>query len=112
MIYIGALRMFWLPFVLTGCAAIAAKLMKLSVASRCLSYGLAGSVAGYAFAPLVGVLVGLVPSIMVEPQYFTRPFNGCIAPFALFLACMTSITGVLLGFVAAGYVRFRGRTRA
>ena len=112
MIYIGALHMFWLPFALIGCAALATRLMKFHVASRCLSHGLLGSIAGYVIAPLVGALVGSVPSVMIEPRYFTRPFMGCIAPAALFLACTTSILGVLLGFAIGGYIGFRRGTHA
>jgi hypothetical protein len=104
--------MFWLFFLLIGCAAIAARLMKLNATSRCLAHGLIGSVAGYMLAPLVGVVVGLVPSVMIEPQYFTGSFIGCIAPFALFLACITSASGVLLGFFVGGYIGFRRRIHA
>ncbi len=104
--------MFWVFFVLVSGAAIATRFMKRRAASRCLAYGLIGSIAGYVLALLTGALVGLVPSVMLEPQYFTRPFNGCIDPAALFLVCMTSISGVLLGFGAGGYIGFRGGTRA
>src|SRR5436190_11423889 len=102
MIYIGALRMLWLFFVLVACAIVATKLFRLNTAARYLSYGLAGSVAGFMAAPVFGALVGFVPSVMIEPQYFLHAFIGCIAPFAVFLACMNSITGVLLGFFAGG----------
>lgn len=112
MIYIAVLRVFWWLFVLIGGAAIATRLMKFRAASRCLAYGLAGSLAGYLLAPLLGALVGLVPTVMIDPQYFTRPFVGCIAPFAAFLTCVTSFSGVLLGFVAGASIAFRRRTRA
>jgi len=99
--------MFWLPFALIGCAALVTRLTKFDVASRCLTHGLLGSFAGYVIAPLVGALVGSVPSVMIEPRYFIRPFMGCIAPSALFLACTTLILGILLGFATGGYIGFR-----
>ena len=81
--------------------------MKLDVASRTLSYGLVGTLAGYALAPLVGALVGSVPRVLIDPRYFVRPFMGCIAPFPLFLAYMTSFCGIFLGVLAGGFIGFR-----
>jgi len=112
MIYIAALRMLWLLFVLIGSAAIVTRLMRLNVASRCLTLGLLGSAAGFLISPLVGALLGSVLSVMLEPQYFFRPFNGCIAPFTLFLAFMTSISGVLLGLAGGAYIGIRKRGHA
>ena len=104
--------MVWILFVLLACAAIAAGLLKSKAATRCLIGALLGSLAGYLLAPLLGTLVGLVPSVMIEPQYFTRPFCGCIATWPLFLACMTAVSGVLLGLVAGAYIGFRRRGHA
>jgi hypothetical protein len=112
MIYVEALRMFWPVFLLLGFAAITVEILGYKTAARCLVGGLLGSVVGYVFAPLIGTLFGSVPGVMIEPQYFTQPFRGCIAPSALFLACMTSISGVLLGFFAGSYIGFRGRPHA
>ena len=56
--------MFWLPFALIGCAALATRLTKFDVASRCLTHGLLGSFAGYVIAPLVGALVGSVMAVV------------------------------------------------
>lgn len=104
MIYVGTLRMFWLPFVLVGFAAIALRIGGRKAASRFLAHGFVGAIGGFVIAPLVGALVGSVPLVMIQPQYFFRPFIGCIAPAALFLASMTCISGVLLGFAGATYV--------
>jgi hypothetical protein len=112
MIYIGALHMFSLPFGLISCIAVATRLLNLKTTSRSLAYGLVGSVGGYALAPPIGALVGLVPSVMIEPQYFIHPFYGCIAPTALGLACVTSFSGVVVGFVAGSYIGFRSRIHA
>jgi hypothetical protein len=107
MIYIGTLRMFLVPFLLLACAALATRLMKFDSASRTLWYGLTGALCGYALAPLVGALVGSVPHIMIEPRYFVETYMGCIAPFGLLLAYMTSFCGIFIGFLVGGFIGFR-----
>jgi len=97
------------PFLLAGCAAIVARLISRKAASRCLIFGLLGSFAGIAIAPLAGVLVGSVASIMVEPRYFIHRFVGCISPFAIFLAYTTLIAGALLGCAGGAYIAIRRR---
>jgi hypothetical protein len=107
MIYIGTLRMFSVPFILIGCAAIATRLLKFNTASRSLWYALGGALAGYALAPLIGALVGSVPHVMIEPRYFVETYMGCIAPFGLFLAYLTSVSGTFIGFLVGGFIGFR-----
>ena len=65
--------------------------------------GAIGSFAGYAIAPLMGALIGLVPKVMVEPQYFFTRYYGCIAPDILPIALLIPFAGSLLGFVAGLY---------
>jgi hypothetical protein len=107
MTYIGTLRMFLVPFILISCAAIATRLLKFHTASRSLSYGLLGALAGYAVAPLVGALVGSVPHVMIEPRYFVETYMGCIAPAGLLIAYITSSFGILVGFLVGGFIGFR-----
>ena len=112
MIYIAALGMLWPVFLLLGCAAVAAGILRYKTVAHFLVGGLFGSFVGYLFAPLVGTLLGSVPKVMIELQYFTQPFYGCIAAWPLFLACMTSIVGVFVGLVGGAYIAFRSRSRA
>ncbi len=112
MIYIGLLRIFWPVLVLLGCAAIAARLLRLKAAGRILKCGLIGSFAGYLLTPVIGASVGVVPPVMIEPWYLVHPFIGCIAPGPLGLACMFSAAGVVLGFLAGGCIYFRRRNHA
>jgi hypothetical protein len=112
MIYIGALRVFWFPFALVSCIAIAAHLLSLRTTARCLNSALLGAGVGYVLTPLAGAQLGLVPDVMIEPQYFIHPYYGCIAPGPLGWACATEFLGVVLGFIAGAYVGFRRRTHA
>jgi hypothetical protein len=107
MIYIGTLRMFLVPFLLLGCAALATRLMNFNTASRILWYGLAGALCGYALAPLIGALSGSVPHVMIKPRYVIETFIGCISPAGLFLAYMTSFCGIFIGFLVGGFIGFR-----
>jgi hypothetical protein len=112
MIYIGAFRMFWIFFLLLACAIMAGSVLKYKAATRGLVGALLGSLGGYFLAPLVGALLGNVPTIMIEPYYFTHPFYGCIAPWPLLLAWVTSISGTLLGLFAGTYMGFRFKAHA
>jgi len=98
--------MFLVPFILIGCAALATRFLKFESASRSLSFGLLGALAGYALAPLLGALLGSVPHVMIEPRYFVETYIGCIAPSTLFTAYLTSFCGIMIGFLAGGFVGF------
>lgn len=100
--------MFLVPFLLIGIAALATRLMKFDSASRSLCYGLVGAFAGFALAPLIGALVGSVPHVMIEPRYFVETYIGCISPYGLLKAYLTSFFASLVGFLLGGFIGFRG----
>jgi hypothetical protein len=112
MIYIGAFRMFWIWFFLLACAAVFCRFMKSKGATHCLVGALFGSFCGFVLAPLLGALLGSVPTLMIEPYYFTHPFYGCIAPWPSLLACVTLILGTIVGLFVGAYAGLRWRGHA
>jgi len=102
----------FLPFCLFTSLALtvaifcAHGLRRREVSQRILR-GVIGSAFGFIVSPPIAALAGLIPDLMIQPEYFAQPFLGCISPASIFLLYATTAFAVLAGFVG-GFCFGRG----
>ena len=100
-----AYQMTLFPFLtFVGAAlALAFTLRRFScsrTASSRVLRGVGGSGLGFLLAPLIATACDVIPSVVIQPRYFSEFFIGCIPPVAIASVYVSSALGVLLGFVA------------
>jgi hypothetical protein len=89
-------------------AAVVTHLVRRSrVVSSAIAWGLICSAVGFVAAPPLAVLVGLIPDIMVQREYFTRSL--LVSPTVCFCLLATSTTGVFACFSAGFWFGIRRR---
>jgi hypothetical protein len=103
MAYNATIQLYLMFAAVMIIAAVVTHLIRRSQAvSSGIAWGLIGSAIGFVAAPPLAVLAGLIPDVMVQREYFTRPFIGCISPAACLFLFVSSSTGVL-GCFSAGF---------
>ena len=112
MIYVATLKFLLMLLAIPCGVALMSRISgRFRSASGCMIGGVIGAVLGWLLLPLAGVVVGLVPAVLVEPQYFIERFVGCIAPFPLFLGVASCFLGAFAGFAGGVFSVIHRRRR-